>query len=263
MYHFNIILTELCNANCSHCYMSSSSSKKRKTLTKEQIITIISKLPENTATVTLTGGEVFLVGDLLDYTIKLIKNKLPNTKIEIESNGIYLYKNNVKDILEYLKKIGVNSIRFSLDPFHSDGGVDLNKVRDLKEYQTSDTPIIRFLIQEQALAIGKAEELSKDKTTKMNCMNTKKTLNEPYLFLDIDGYIYPCAWKCVPPLGNIFADDFNEIENKMKDKFNTLLLCGQIEKAVSINSDLDINSLKTISKENGQCYLCIKKYWNN
>lgn len=73
MYRFNIILTELCNANCSHCYMNLNSKKNKNTMSFDEIDIIIDKIPYNTSSVTLTGGEIFLVKDLLFHTIKKIK----------------------------------------------------------------------------------------------------------------------------------------------------------------------------------------------
>ncbi len=262
MYHFNIILTECCNANCSHCYMSDISKKIKKTLTNEQVQRIVYNLPGNTKSVTLTGGEVFLVNDLLVYTIRLLKERFSSIEIEIESNGIYIYKNNIKEILEELKIIGVDSIRFSLDPFHKDGGVDLDKVKKIKDYESDKTPIIRFLEQDKALALGKGANLDTEKQTIMNCMNSEKSELNPYLFIDINGNVFTCAWKCVPPLGNIITDDFSKIEKSMKETFNKLILLGKIEEAINYKKGTDIEKLKDISSKEGQCYLCIKKYWN-
>jgi len=256
MYHFNIILTEFCNANCSHCYMSSVVTEKKQTLSFEQVDMLIDKLPVKTLSVTLTGGEIFLVKDLLEYTIKKIKTKIPDVKIELESNGIYIYKNNSQEILENLKNIGVDSIRFSLDPFHRDGGVDLEKVENLKKLESFNTPIIKFLVQEKALAIGKAKDLPSEKVKNMNCMNSKKSLVEPYFFLDIKGDVYICTWKCIPPLGNIFIDDFTTILNSLKKPFFKNILCGKILNAINIIQKNDDNA--DIINEHGECYLCNK-----
>lgn len=261
MYHFNIILTENCNANCSHCYMSGDDKQRKKTLTVQQIDRIVANLPNNTRSITLTGGEVFLIKDLLIYTIKSLKSKFPNIQIEVESNGIYLYNNNPKVELESLKSIGVHSIRFSLDPFHKDGGVDLEKVKNLKKYESTNTPIIRFLEQEKALALGKGMNLDSEKQTIMNCMNSEKSCLEPYLFVDIDGNVFTCAWKCVPMIGNIIDDEFSDIENNLNNTFNKLILLGKIEEAITNRKEIDIDKLKEISSKEGQCYLCIKKYW--
>ena len=121
----------------------------------DEIDTIIDKIPNHTSSITLTGGEIFLVKDLLFHTIEKIKNKNKTIKIELESNGIFIYKNeNPKVLLMELKKMGVDSIRFSDDPFHEKGGVDLEKVRLLKKYESKDTPTIKFLVQNKE--IGRA-----------------------------------------------------------------------------------------------------------
>lgn len=74
----------------------------------DEIDIIIDKIPYNTSSVTLTGGEIFLVKDLLFHTIKKIKEKNKKIKIELESNGIYIYKsNNPYDILIDLKKLAL------------------------------------------------------------------------------------------------------------------------------------------------------------
>ena len=75
MYKFNIVLTEVCNANCSHCYMNLNSKKKKTTMSFADVDNIINKIPNDTISITLTGGEIFCVQKLLFYTIKKIKDK--------------------------------------------------------------------------------------------------------------------------------------------------------------------------------------------
>lgn len=256
MYKFNIILTEICNANCSHCYMNSNSSKHKKTMSFEDVDKIIKKIPINTISITLTGGEIFLVKKLLFYTIKKIKEKNKNIKIELESNGVYLYKNNnPQELLVKLKKMGVDSIRFSDDPFHEDGGVDLEKVRNLKQYESDNTPVIKFLVQDKVVKIGKAKKLDNKYFEKRNCMNTNKTINTPYLFLNVNGDVFVCTWKCIPPIGNLINGSFNDIEKKLEDDFFKLILSGNILNAINLfNKKEEYN--KRIIDDYGECSLC-------
>ena len=257
MYKFNIILTEMCNANCSHCYMNLNSNKNKKTMSFEGINRIVEKMPINTVSVTLTGGEIFLVKELLFYTIKKIKEKNKDIKIELESNGIYFYKNkNSKELFVELKKMGVDSIRFSDDLFHKDGGVDLEKVRNLKQYESYNTPVIKFLVKDK---IGKAKNLNDKYIEKKNCMNTDKTINTPYLFLDVNGDVYICTWKCIPPLGNLITDSFDNIEKKLEDEFFKLILSGNILSAINlVNKRQEYN--KKIIDDCGECVLCNKTF---
>lgn len=260
MYKFNIILTELCNANCSHCYMNLNSKKDKTTMSFDEIDTIIKKIPYNTSSITITGGEIFLVKDLLFHTIKKIKDKNNNIKIELESNGIYIYKSdNPKNLLTELKRIGVNYIRFSDDPFHKEGGVDLEKVRSLKKYESKDTPIIKFLVQDKVLKIGKATKLEDKYIEKRNCMNTYKTTSNPYLFIDVKGNISICTWKCIPSLGNLINDTFENIQKKLDDEFFKLILCGEVLEAInSINKKYQYN--QEIVQKYGECILCNKTF---
>ena len=140
MYNVSIIITESCNARCTHCYMGNRLSKK--TLSKKQIDTIINNIPDNTESIAITGGEIFLHKGILYYALKQIKKQKPNIKIQIQSNGIYFYRNmnKVKKEFKTLKELGVDEIRFSDDPFHASGGVILEKVRSLKQYEGKDTP---------------------------------------------------------------------------------------------------------------------------
>lgn len=262
MYSFNIILTEICNANCSHCYMANS--KKNKTMAKESIKTIIDKMPKNTQRVIFTGGEVFLKEEILLYSIDLIKQKFKNIVIGIESNGIIFYKNiiNAKAKFKYLKNMGVSFIRFSDDPFHEMGGVDLKKVRGLEKIGKEAKLEIKYLVQSKALPIGKAESLEEKYKDIKNCMNKNESVENPYLFLDVDGNVFVCPWKCMPPIGNMFNDSWEEIENNLKLDFNKLILVGKIEEAINLleeNESLKKNNID-YSKKNGQCMLCIKKF---
>lgn len=262
MYSFNIVLTELCNANCSHCYMKHSSNNNKKTLSKKEVDVIIEKMPINTKSVVLTGGEIFLIKELLYYTINKIKEINSNIIIGLESNGIYLYNNldNAKMELKELKNAGVDFIRFSDDPFHAMGGVNLNKVRALKKLESKETPIIKYLVQDKAVPLGNAKKLKDEYKATANCMNKKTSLENPYLFIDITGLVYTCAWKCVPSLGNILIDNFESIINNLSNNFNNLILSGDIENAISLITKENINTLKKISSEKGQCALCIKYF---
>ena len=260
MYNVSIIITESCNARCTHCYMGNRLSKK--TLSKKQIDTIINKLPENTESIAITGGEIFLHKGILYYALKQIQKQKPNIKIQIQSNGIYFYRNmnKVKKEFKTLKELGVDEIRFSDDPFHASGGVILEKVRSLKQYEGKDTPIIRYLVQDKALPIGKAAELDDNYKDKKNCMNNKNTIKHPYLFIDIRGDVFICNWEIVPPIGNIFNDKFSEIEKRLKEEFYSCILQGDILKAINIVSN-DKNNKEYI-KEHGECMLCNKVFKN-
>ena len=258
MYSFNIILTNLCNAHCSHCYMITNENPK--TLSFEQIDLLVDKLPINTKTIVITGGEIFTVRSELEYFLNKLNNKFNRIQIGLESNGIYLYTHDSLQVLKQLKQLNVDFIRFSDDPFHETGGVDLDKVRKLKELESNDTPIIKYLVQTKALSIGKAEQLKEEEKSRPCCMNTEDSEKNPYIFMDITGDLYLCAWKSGKKIGNIFDDSFLEIEGNLKEQVNHCILTGNILDAISIYTKKNKENVKNSINTIGECNTCIKTF---
>ena len=115
MYKFNIILTEMCNANCSHCYMNLNSNKHKKTMSFQDIDKIVEKMPINTISVTLTGGEIFLVKELLFYTIKKIRNKNKDSDVLETTKSNYLIIEGEYGSREYSSDISFQFIKVPYD----------------------------------------------------------------------------------------------------------------------------------------------------
>ena len=256
MYSFNIILTNRCNAHCSHCYMKTNDNSK--TLLHDQIDMLIDKLPINTKTIVITGGEIFSAKEELEYFLKRINSKFDRIQIGLESNGIYLYTHDALKILKQLKDLNVDYIRFSDDPFHESGGVDLKKVRELKKLESTETPRIKYLVQTKALSIGRAEQLKDTEKSKPSCMNNSNSEKNPYIFMDITGDMYLCAWKSGKKVGNIFSDCFIEIEKNLKEKVNYCILTGNIADAILAFKNGDEEEIKRNIDINGECNECIK-----
>lgn len=258
MYNFNIILTNLCNAHCSHCYMETNENPK--ILSFGQIDLLVDKLPINTKTIVITGGEIFTASSELEYFLNKINNKFNKVQIGLESNGIYLYNHDALEILKHLKELNVDFIRFSDDPFHENGGVDLYKVRKFKELESRDTPKVKYLIQTKALPIGKAKQLKEEEKSKPCCMNTKDSEKNPYFFMDITGDMYLCAWKSGKKVGNIFVDDFIKIKENLNERVNHCVLTGNILDAISIYTNDDKENIKSIINAIGECNACTKAF---
>jgi MoaA/NifB/PqqE/SkfB family radical SAM enzyme len=233
---------------------------QNKSLSKNDIDLLIKKLPDNTKSIVLTGGEVYLVKDLLFYTLDQINKKFTDIIIGIESNGKYLYENEstISKELKKLEKYGVSFIRFSDDIFHAEGGIDLNKVRKIKDYKENINVNIEYLVQSDALPIGKASNLSEEFQGKRECMNTAKTYNNPYLFIDINGEVYSCAWKCTPSLGNIYKDSFLKIENNLHSGIQKEILVGEIDNIIKRSENYP--KYKKIKECQGTCMSCFEYF---
>ncbi len=112
-----LFLTNKCNLSCSHCFYWDNLNNGKQELTLEQIDKIVRSFKDADA-ITLSGGEVFLRGDLLDIC-KLLHTKFK--RLRIATNGYLTNK-----IIETTKKIidGCSfsevRIQISLDGIRSD-----------------------------------------------------------------------------------------------------------------------------------------------
>lgn len=269
-YSFNIILTELCNLHCTHCYMNASDDPtKMRTLSASDLQKIIENLPENTEEIILTGGEVYLQKELLYNAIKLLRKRfssLNNVKVMIETNGTLFYENDDEIISELsrLSNMGVNSIRLSDDVFHKEGGIDPLKVRhvsDIAKVKKLNIDI-KYLILDKVLPIGRGASISAEYKDKMNCMNSIKSRKFPHIFLDINGNAYLCAWKCIPAIGNLITENWKYIEKNLDESIlQQSILSGEIRLTNKIhcksqrNKEL-FNRINRIILEEGECMAC-------
>lgn len=109
------------------------------------------------------------------------------------------------------------------------------------------------------LALSQLSKIKKN-IKKGNCMNTEKTKENLYFFLDIEENIYLCSWKMINPIGNIFIDKMNAILARLKENFNEKILTGKIEEAFTLNNKSLKDNIE-YTKKYGQCMLC--EYYKN
>jgi His-Xaa-Ser system radical SAM maturase HxsC len=84
--HNSILLTERCNCRCITCPQPpTSSDDKIQFVNNYKLLSLID--PKTTLQIGLTGGEPTLVGDHLFKIIALCRDKLPNTTLNLLSNG--------------------------------------------------------------------------------------------------------------------------------------------------------------------------------
>lgn len=262
-YRISIMLTEACNLRCSHCYMSANA--KGKTLTTEQIDSLIENLPMNCLRISITGGEPYMCRDKLYYILNKITQKFNENlpEIRVETNGMFFYHNDdmIKKEVEKLISLGVATLRLSDDEFHEQGGLDIKKLRRIetvvKENNLNIT--VSTLFQEKAVAFGRAKELKTEKLDKKTCLNRKESLIIPYFYTTLDGEVSTCAWKCAPSLGNCFKNSWTEIVEKLNTPIQYAIINSDILKVAEIVSDNDkdrFEYLKNIIETKGQCMAC-------
>ncbi|MCD4694375.1 radical SAM protein, partial [bacterium] len=97
-----LAVTYICNARCERCHIWKNTDRSQ--IKAEDL----KNLPKNLKDINISGGEPFLLPDLVDL-IKTIKEKAPKASIVISTNGFAtdLIEKQIKDILKIDKEIGV------------------------------------------------------------------------------------------------------------------------------------------------------------
>lgn len=257
------MLTEACNLTCSHCYMNAN--RKGKTLSIEEIDCLIDKLPEGCLRISITGGEPYICKDKLYYIIKKIREKFPDKVVEIrvETNGTFFYQSKESIIKEVnnLIDMGVNTLRLSDDEFHVKGGLDINKLRNIEQVVRDNNLniLVSTLVQDNAVAFGRAKDLDKNKLESKNCLNRKESVVIPYFYTTIEGEVSTCAWKCTPILGNCFTDSWDTIIKNLNTPIQTAIINSDILEVAKLVSGEDREKFlkyKGIIETCGQCIAC-------
>jgi len=83
--HNALFVTEQCNCSCLICPQYTTDNKTDYT---EEVLTLIKLIDPQTKTLGITGGEPTLLGNNLFKIVKACKQNLPNTALQVLSNGI-------------------------------------------------------------------------------------------------------------------------------------------------------------------------------
>ena len=109
-------ITERCNWRCKHCYQENYAApeldiEKMKDILSQYVSLVKKlKLPKESASIHITGGEPFLREDFFSFLEEIKKNS-EYFRWSILSNGSLLTENTVKN----LKALGIHSFQVSLE----------------------------------------------------------------------------------------------------------------------------------------------------
>ncbi len=137
-----VAVTTYCNLNCKWCYRLDP--KFKDILNKEMDIEVLKKIVNNTKgrfrMIHLAGtGEPFIYGKLPE-AVRTVRKLTDNVKIT--TNSTLVTKENISELIE----AGLTHIEFSVDGFTMESlteyrGVDLNKLVEVIEFVSADTPL--------------------------------------------------------------------------------------------------------------------------
>ena len=106
-------LSYKCNLMCKHCYQNANQRSSDELSLEEQFKVIDQMAQAGVSLIVLSGGEP-LTNHNLGALIKRIKEQ--RMAVSIDSNGVLLNK----EIVQYLRQLGVDSVELSLDSVHAE-----------------------------------------------------------------------------------------------------------------------------------------------
>ncbi|MCT4509360.1 MAG: radical SAM protein [Tepidibacter sp.] len=102
-------ITNVCNFKCKHCYSSATPTKDKEELTLEEIKKVVDDLATiNVPVILLSGGEPLMRDNIFEI-IEYIKSKGIN--VSLSTNGSLI----TKDVARRLKNLGIGYVGISLD----------------------------------------------------------------------------------------------------------------------------------------------------
>ena len=142
-----LFVTDQCN---NHCVMCCQPPKKRDDIDYyfKKNLTLIKSAPKETNVVCITGGEPTLAGEKFFQLVRVVREELPNTDIQILSNGRAFADHH---IAHQLKEAGEDKIFVGV-PLHSDYAGDHDKIAGAKGAYT-ETMLGLYNLAEEGIAI--------------------------------------------------------------------------------------------------------------
>lgn len=119
--HNALFVTEQCNCSCIIC--PQYTTKKKSDLT-DSVLELIPLIDPHTPTLNITGGEPSLLGDNFFKIVQFCKKYLPNTALQVLSNGIRFSD------FEFTKSfVNINHPDIQIGiPLYSDNDTDHNNI---------------------------------------------------------------------------------------------------------------------------------------
>lgn len=123
-----LFVTDQCN---NHCVMCCQPPKYRDDINYyfKKNVALIKSAPKETKTVCITGGEPTLAGDKFFELVQMVQEYLPETEIQILSNGRSFANH---DFAHRLKAVGGEKIFVGV-PLHSEYAGDHDKIAGTKD----------------------------------------------------------------------------------------------------------------------------------
>ncbi|MFH1064042.1 MAG: radical SAM/SPASM domain-containing protein [Candidatus Woesearchaeota archaeon] len=255
-------MTNNCNLECGHCSQDAGPGKKSMSL--DDIKTVVDNLPRYTHEIMITGGEVFTRKRLLYATLEYVNETLPNLDwLRVQTNGFWATdREKVNRTLDELVDLGVTDIDVAAnDAYHRMEGLDmrrpylLGKIAEERD-MGSKRSYIRHL---RVFPAGRGWSLESKRwrsfTGAPHCPEIKESIS-----IDYEGYVYPCSIMLPgTELGNAKEEKVYLImQRAMKNEKMTLLREKDGPRRLARQAGLSPKEIKDVQayQKASRCGLC-------
>ncbi len=200
--------------HCPHCYLDAGPDKYEDTMSVADFGKCVDNFPKGGLnSITLSGGEVFSLEERLYDYLDIIKDKIPDYKLVLQTSGYWAVDNKTtKDRLERLREFRVRKIDItSNDRFHEQKGFDKQNAERLQglveeaelgvSYRGCDYDIV-------PLGRGVNLETPKRAEFQQSCIGF---LYSNELTVDWEGSVYPCCFGMFKFPGNLINEKLTKI----------------------------------------------------
>ena len=258
-------MTKNCNLKCNHCYLSCGPNMRNTTVSQENFKSMVDHLPKRELIeMMLTGGEIFTLGNQLNFYIESIEkeNSLREDKISLslQTNGFWLKEKNAEKTLKYLRGKKVRGLDIaSNDEYHLEQGFKITK-KDIELASKFMEISYRGTEKEYVVPTGRAKNIVSTKKAGYEGKSCKNALIKKDFNINNQGFVYPCCYQFFNYPGNIFEEPLYQILNKAtKDpRFNALDREGI--KGIVEYDGFKIKEFEEMIEEYGVCGACSKVY---
>ncbi len=279
-------VTENCNFECGHCYLSAGPGKKDTTVSRGDFEKIIGNLPIGNTRVILSGGEVATIREDLNYFLEVLVDRRHHWRkrdhslifsIEVQTNGSWatsVYR--AREILTDWKSRGVNVVDVSSNSkYHKDMGMDMEKFDNLRagnRYLDMDLFIPNSFSERSAevfFPMGRAKNLDvafedleiKHGGSRVLCHGAILLKRNHYdLTSDIEGNVYNCCFRQFKLDGNLVEEPLEKIINRSLDNNDFYLVnrygIGVLAESKGVPGDV----VRDVVHRQGECGLCFRVF---
>lgn len=270
-----ILLTEKCNYQCNHCYLSCH--PQGKSLSFEYAKKIVDNFPENITVIWLSGGEPFVEKQLLYDTLGYLSSRhfpVMEKLICVRTNGFWgrdevVAQRIINELLDLNLEFTVR-LMMSYDVFHKEQGLKweyltriqrmVNEISTKNEKLKVDLPTSMTTL---ACPIGRAiSKVPKKQWWKeTECVNHVNLKPDYYdLIVDFNGQVHGCCRQLPPVLGNAVNKPMAKILGDARSNRIFQLLEEKGIKEVASFLGWSKKDIERKVKEGGECWLCGKVF---